>query len=139
MQSKGLVLPQRPFRTVISTTNNSRDVSRLGGCLIAAYPRYKIKSRRLELESFKIFTSTPEQSGYSPEPSSLESKEPNKEFVSLSSWAEDVSQPTSSDDWGPPPADARAPGRHPIANALFTLSLGGIAVGAFILGRKYSK
>jgi hypothetical protein len=136
MQSKGLLLPQRPYRTALSPTNNFRDVSRLGGCLIAAYPRYKIKSRRLELESFKIFTSTPESS---PETSSSESKEPIKEFVSLSSWAEDVSQPTSSDDWGPPPANARAPGRHPIANALFTLILGGIAVGAFFLGRKYSK
>lgn len=136
MQSKGLVLPRHPLRTDLNAIKYSTNPSRVGECLTNNFHR-DIHSRRLD--AFKIYTTTPEQSDPSPEAPPSESTEVNKEFVSLSSWAEDISQPTSTDDWGPPPVKSRPPGRHPIMNALFTLSLGGIAVGAFFLGRKYSK
>jgi len=135
MQSKGLLLPRHPFRTDLYVTKYSSDPSRLGKCLTSNYYRHNHFRR---LKSSKIYTTTPEQTDPSPEPYPSESEEANKEPVPLSSWAEDISQPTPTDDWGPP-ATSRPPGRHPVTNALFVLSLGGIAVGAFFLGRKYSK
>jgi hypothetical protein len=139
MQSKGLVLPRQPYKAVLGARKYSTTPSRLGEYLTSHCQRHS-SSRRL-MSSFKTFTSSPEQSDPSPEPSSSEPKEPEKEVIPLSSWAEDVSPPQgSTDDWGPPPANARHPGRHhPISNALFVLSLGGIAIGAFFLGRKYSE
>ncbi len=135
MQSKGLVLPRHPYRSASCAIKYSTNPSILRGCLGNDYQRY---SRSRRLDSFKIYSSTPEQSDPSPEPTSSEPTEPKKEFVSLSSWAEDVSQPTSTDDWGPS-ASSRPPPRHPLANALFLAALGGIAIGAFFLGRKYSE
>jgi hypothetical protein len=136
MQSKGLLLPRHPFRTDLHAIRYFKNPSRLGECLTSNYHRHN-HSRRLD--SSKIYTTTPEQTDPSPEPYPSEFTEANKDLVSLSSWAEDISQQTSSDDWGPPPANSRPPGRHPITNALFVISLGSIAVGAFFLGRKYSK
>lgn len=137
MQSKGLVLPRRTPNASLRTTQYHSKSIVFTGSLLNNYNRH---NHCRGLASFKLFASSPEQSDPLSESSSSEAKEPQEEIVSLSSWADDVSQsPYTTDDWGPTPANARQPhGRHPIANALFALSLGGIAIGAFFLGRKYS-
>ena len=136
MQSKGLALPRRTPNASLRTNKYHSKSIVFAGSLLNNYNRH---NHCRGLASFKLFASSPEQSDPVPESSSSEATQPQEEIVSLSSWADDVSQsPSTTDDWGPTPANARQHGRHPLANTLFALSLGGIAIGAFFLGRKYS-